>query len=107
MNLFQEADVMAQVGEECVLGEFRTLDFAACLKRPKPIERFWSCTRVLDTEACLAYESACFGEKVCGRFFECATAAAASGEVKIVTPHIASVQEPLRKNTRLVRNTRC
>jgi len=40
MNLFQEADVMAQVGEERVLGEFRTLDFAACLKRPKPIERF-------------------------------------------------------------------
>lgn len=40
MNLFQEADVMAQVGEERILGEFRTLDFAACLKRPKPIERF-------------------------------------------------------------------
>ena len=31
MNLFQEADVMAQVGEERVLGEFRTLDFVASL----------------------------------------------------------------------------
>ena len=40
MNLFQKSDVVAQVGEERVLGEFRTLDFAACLKRPKPIERF-------------------------------------------------------------------
>ena len=91
MNLFQEADVMAQVGEERVLGEFRTLDFVACLQCPKPIERFWSCTRVLDTEACLAYESASFGEKVCGRLFERATAAAASSEVEIVAPHIASV----------------
>ena len=31
MNLFQESDVVAQVGEECVLGEFGVLDFIAGL----------------------------------------------------------------------------
>ena len=31
MDLFQETDVVAQVGEECVLGEFGMLDFVASL----------------------------------------------------------------------------
>ena len=40
MDFFQESDVVAQVGEERVFGEFGMLDFVACLQRPKPIERF-------------------------------------------------------------------
>ena len=31
MDLFQETDVVAQVGEERVLGEFRMFDSVACL----------------------------------------------------------------------------
>ena len=37
MDLFQESDVVAQVGEECVLGEFGVLDFVAIAECPKPL----------------------------------------------------------------------
>jgi hypothetical protein len=37
MDFLEESDVVAQVGEERVLGEFRTLDFVACLQCPQPL----------------------------------------------------------------------
>ena len=40
VDFLEESDVVAQVGEERVFGEFGMLDFVACLQRPKPIERF-------------------------------------------------------------------
>lgn len=40
MDFFEESDVVAQVGEECVLGEFGVLNVVASLQCPKPIERF-------------------------------------------------------------------
>ena len=107
VDFLEESDVMAQVGEERVFGEFGMLDFFAIEERPKPVECFCACAGSIDAETSVANECACFGEKVCGRLFERATAAAACGEVKIVTPHVASVQEPLCKNTRLVRIILC
>ena len=37
MNFLEESDVVAQVGEERVLGEFGVLDFFAIAERPKPL----------------------------------------------------------------------
>ena len=92
MDFFQESDVMAQVGEERVFGEFGMLDFFAIEERPKPVECFCACAGSIDAETSVANECACFGEKVCGGFVERAAAAAACREVEIVAPHVASVQ---------------
>ena len=37
MNFFQESDVVAQVGEECVLGEFGEFDFSTIAESPKTL----------------------------------------------------------------------
>jgi len=98
MNFFQESDVMAQVGEERVFGEFGMLDFFAIAERPKPLQGFCTCAGRVDAEACMANECASFGEKVCGRFVERVAATAASSKIEIVAPHVACVQKPAREN---------
>ena len=98
MNFFQESDVVSQVGEECVFRKFGVLDFFASAERPKPVERFWTSARRINAKARLANETTCFGEKVCGRLVEGFAAAAASFQIQVVAPHIASVQKPLREN---------
>ena len=94
----EESDMVAQVGEERVLGKFGVLDFFAGVECPKPVERFCACAGSIDAEASVANESASFGEKVCGGFVECVPAAAACREVEIVPPHVASVQKPTCEN---------
>ena len=37
MDFLEESDVVAQVGEERILGEFGMLDFVAIAERPKPL----------------------------------------------------------------------
>ena len=91
MDFFQKSDVVAQVGEERVLGEFGVLDFVAVAERPKPVERFCASARRIDTETRLANESTGFGEKVCGGFVECFAASTASFKIEIVAPHVACV----------------
>ena len=94
--------MVAQVGEERVLGKFGVLDFFAGVECPKPVERFCACAGSIDAEASVANESASFGEKVCGGFVECVPAAAACREVEIVPPHVARVQKPTCENIRFV-----
>ena len=89
---------MPQVGEERILRKFRMLNLLPTVERPKPVECFCASARRIHTEACMANESACFGEKVCGGFVERFSATAACFKVEIVAPHIASVQKPLREN---------
>ena len=91
MNFLEESDVVAQVGEERILGEFGVLDFFVSAERPKAVERFWTSARRINAKAIMANESACFGEKVCGGFVERVAAATASIQVEIVAPHVASV----------------
>ena len=98
MNFLQESNVMPQVGEERVLGEFGVLDFFASAERPKPVERFSACAGSFDAKASVANEPASFGEKVCGRFVERVAATVACFEIEIVAPHVASVQKPAREN---------
>ncbi len=98
MNFFQESDVVAQVGEECVFGEFRVLNFFAGAECPKSVECFRACTGRIDSEASVADESSCFWIKVCGGFVECFAAAAASFKVEVIAPHVAGVQKPTCEN---------
>ena len=91
MNFLEESDVVAQVGEERVLGEFGMLDFVAIAECPKTLQCFCACTGRVDAKAIIANESACFREKVCGGFVERVAAATASIKVEVVTPHVARV----------------
>ena len=90
--------MVAQVGEERVLGEFGVLDFFAIAERPKPLQGFCTCAGRVDAEACMANESASFGEKVCGRFVERVAASTASSKIEIVAPHVTRVQKPTCEN---------
>ena len=107
MDFLEEPDMVAQVGEERVLGEFGVLDFFASAERPKPVERFSACAGSFDAKASVANEPASFGEKVCGWFVERVAATVACFEIEIVAPHVASVQKPARENIGFVGGVGC